>query len=112
LVKLQLLKITVFWDVAPCSLVEVCRRFRGAYCLHHQPIPQWLSKLLTDLHETWSRQHVSGVIPPFILQFLNFLPTMPSCLLLRWVRNFVTVFVKCKITPVKRGFVLWQWVPN
>jgi hypothetical protein len=22
--------------VAPCSLVEVYRRFRGAYCLHHQ----------------------------------------------------------------------------
>jgi hypothetical protein len=29
-------KITVLWDVAPCSLVEVYRRFRGAYCLHHQ----------------------------------------------------------------------------
>jgi hypothetical protein len=25
----------VFWDVAPCSRVEVNRRFRGAYCLHH-----------------------------------------------------------------------------
>jgi hypothetical protein len=26
----------VFWDVDPCSHVEVDRRFRGAYCLHHQ----------------------------------------------------------------------------
>jgi hypothetical protein len=26
----------VFWDVVPCSHVEVDRRFRGAYCLHHQ----------------------------------------------------------------------------
>jgi hypothetical protein len=26
-------KMTVFWDVAPCSLGEVYRRFRGAYCL-------------------------------------------------------------------------------
>jgi hypothetical protein len=26
-------KITVVWDIAPCSL-EVDRRFRGAYCLH------------------------------------------------------------------------------
>jgi hypothetical protein len=26
----------VFCDVAPCSLVEINRRFRGAYCLHHQ----------------------------------------------------------------------------
>jgi hypothetical protein len=24
------------WDVAPCSLVEVYRRFRGACCFHHQ----------------------------------------------------------------------------
>jgi hypothetical protein len=28
--------MTVFWDVAPCSLVEIDRSFRGAYCLHHQ----------------------------------------------------------------------------
>jgi hypothetical protein len=30
------MKMTVFWDVAPCSLVEIGLRFRGAYCLHHQ----------------------------------------------------------------------------
>jgi hypothetical protein len=28
--------MTVFWDVKPCSLVEVYRRFRGAYCLYHE----------------------------------------------------------------------------
>jgi hypothetical protein len=28
------LKMAVFWVVAPCSLVEDYRRFRGAYCLH------------------------------------------------------------------------------
>jgi hypothetical protein len=26
----------VFWNISPCSHVEVDRRFRGAYCLHHQ----------------------------------------------------------------------------
>jgi hypothetical protein len=26
----------VFWDVASWSLVEIDRRFRGAYSLHHQ----------------------------------------------------------------------------
>jgi hypothetical protein len=31
-----LVKMAVFWVVAPCSLVEVYRRFRGACCLHHQ----------------------------------------------------------------------------
>jgi hypothetical protein len=29
------LKTTVFWDIAPCSLVEIDRRFGGAYSLHH-----------------------------------------------------------------------------
>jgi hypothetical protein len=31
---IEILKMAVFWDVAPCSLVEVYRRFRGASCLH------------------------------------------------------------------------------
>jgi hypothetical protein len=30
------LKFRVLWAVAPCSHVEVDRRFKGAYCLHHQ----------------------------------------------------------------------------
>jgi hypothetical protein len=30
------MKIKGFWDIAPCSLVGVHPRFRGAYCLHHQ----------------------------------------------------------------------------
>jgi hypothetical protein len=30
------MKMTVFWVVARCSLVEVYRRFRGAYCFHQQ----------------------------------------------------------------------------
>jgi hypothetical protein len=29
------MKVTVLWDVASCSFVEIDRRFRGAYCLHH-----------------------------------------------------------------------------
>jgi hypothetical protein len=30
--------VTVFWDVAPCNLVEVYRRFRDAYCSRHQAV--------------------------------------------------------------------------
>jgi hypothetical protein len=30
------MRFKVFWDVAPCSRVEVDRCFRGAYCLRHQ----------------------------------------------------------------------------
>jgi hypothetical protein len=29
------MKIRAFWDISPCSLVGVDRRFRGMYCLHH-----------------------------------------------------------------------------
>jgi hypothetical protein len=29
------MKFTSLWSIAQCSLVEVTRRFRGAYCLHH-----------------------------------------------------------------------------
>jgi hypothetical protein len=31
------MKMTVFWVVVPCSLVEVYRRFRGACYVHHHP---------------------------------------------------------------------------
>jgi hypothetical protein len=30
------MEMAVFWDVAPCSLVHIKPRFRGAYCLHHK----------------------------------------------------------------------------
>jgi hypothetical protein len=30
------MKFRVLWDVVPCSLIVVDRRFRGVYCLHHQ----------------------------------------------------------------------------
>jgi hypothetical protein len=30
------MKFRILWDVLPCSQVDVDRRFRGAYCLHHQ----------------------------------------------------------------------------
>jgi hypothetical protein len=33
--KAASMETTVFWYVAPWSLVEVYRRFRGACCLHH-----------------------------------------------------------------------------
>jgi hypothetical protein len=35
--KVANMNMTAFWDIVPCSLVEVYRRFRGAYCLrlHH-----------------------------------------------------------------------------
>jgi hypothetical protein len=30
------MKMTALQDTPPCSLLEVCPRFRGAYCIYHQ----------------------------------------------------------------------------
>jgi hypothetical protein len=30
------MKMVVFWDVAPCSPVEIDPRFSNTSCLHHQ----------------------------------------------------------------------------
>jgi hypothetical protein len=30
------MKLSAFWDIVPCSLVGVNRRFIGTYSLHHQ----------------------------------------------------------------------------
>jgi hypothetical protein len=42
-------KMTVFWDVAPCSLVEVYRRFRGACCL-------WKPEISPS--KAWMKAHI------------------------------------------------------
>jgi hypothetical protein len=41
------LNITAFWNVSPCSLVEVDQRFRGVYCLHCQG-----TEMVAYFHET------------------------------------------------------------
>jgi hypothetical protein len=33
----KIMKMRVFWDIAPCTLVGVDPSFRGRYCLHHHP---------------------------------------------------------------------------
>jgi hypothetical protein len=55
------MKITAFWDIVPSSLVEVDRRFRGVYCLHHQGNDRPC--------------HNSGGLSPFSRRGSGFLPT-------------------------------------
>jgi hypothetical protein len=53
------LKIAAFWDIAICSLVEVYRRFRGAYCLCHQSdAPLKRRYTSTRLHSAISQKAV------------------------------------------------------
>jgi hypothetical protein len=45
--------IRKFWDVTPCSLVEVYKRFGGTYCLHM--LLAWLTLRSPDLYRTTQR---------------------------------------------------------
>jgi hypothetical protein len=65
------LKFTVFWDVAPCILLEVYQSFRGACCLHHEVTDYgcskhlWnVSKLLPDYIAKHPTRHSSSSSPP------------------------------------------------
>jgi hypothetical protein len=43
------MKAAVFRDIAPCSLLDIDRRFTGAYCHHHRSVS-------TRLHGTTSQK--------------------------------------------------------
>jgi hypothetical protein len=47
-----LIKMTVFWDVTPCSLVETDQCFRGAYCLCHQRNKSLFGMLMMEAANT------------------------------------------------------------
>jgi hypothetical protein len=46
------LKMVAFWNIAPCSLVEVDWRFRSAYCCYHQGDELLLSNSSVKFYET------------------------------------------------------------
>jgi hypothetical protein len=68
-------KMPVFWDVAPCSLVEINRRFRSTCFLHHHH-PQWwrhkhlwnVGQFLPDYTEQHLRRQSSSYSPPWELE--------------------------------------------
>jgi hypothetical protein len=45
---IHILKMAVFWVVAPCSLVEIYRRFRDACCLYNQGDQASIIALITE----------------------------------------------------------------
>jgi hypothetical protein len=62
----------VFWSVAQCSHVEVDRRFRGAYCLHHQDddsSPLKRRSTSTWLHGATSQKTLNFMCSPIVHNF-------------------------------------------
>jgi hypothetical protein len=54
--------MTVFWEVAPCSLVETDRRFSGAYCLHHHQDDPIRRRENLKYHK-WAERFNYGALP-------------------------------------------------
>jgi hypothetical protein len=55
----------VFWDILPSKMI-VDRRFRGAYCLHHQGSVYPRRQLWTSYSPPWELE-ISHCLKPFIL---------------------------------------------
>jgi hypothetical protein len=80
------MKVTVFWDVALCSVIEEYRRFRGACCFYHQGddggiipenshLQQLLLSLILESHELKKSRiyhYKRGFIVPRKLQNYKF----------------------------------------
>jgi hypothetical protein len=48
-------KLTLLWDVAPCSLIGIYRRFRGAFCLYRQGYEWMWDETSVSFYETTQR---------------------------------------------------------
>jgi hypothetical protein len=61
------MKMTVFWDVAPCYLADIDRCFRGTFCLHHQGSEIYLHNIQNEL----KIMHVSKCEPNAFISRLS-----------------------------------------
>jgi hypothetical protein len=73
----------VFWDVAPCSLLGVDRRFRGSYCLHYQwnESSPWRWRQFTPLKRRSTRRRLHSATSQKTLKFSDLLCCVSCCLL-------------------------------
>jgi hypothetical protein len=53
------MKMTVFWDVAPCSLIEIDRRFKGVYFKQQAPLSLFLPNDEAQHPKSQSSLHLS-----------------------------------------------------
>jgi hypothetical protein len=101
------MKMAVFWVVAPCSLVEVYRRFRGASCLHHQgnvigmTRENHVSLMCLPLHSTHR-------IQPLDVALMRHFKTYYTQGIGTWLRNHPGCTVThCKISGLMGKAELW-----
>jgi hypothetical protein len=65
------MKMTVFWDIAPCSpVVEISRRI-SAYCLHHQGLMMMEAVSSSEMSVSFDQATRRNIPENSHLQFLN-----------------------------------------
>jgi hypothetical protein len=96
------MKFRVFWDVAPCSHIEVDRRFRGSFCLRHQGIHA-ITLMMKAVRTSETSVNFNVTTQRYIPKTLqtSFLYTFREITLksVWWKTNFVT-FVYSKETSL------------
>jgi hypothetical protein len=72
------MKMSVFWNVAPCSVVEVYRRFRGTSCLSQQDKLSSVSVMLevTVFLDIVPCTNISEVLAASIIRVMTALITL------------------------------------
>jgi hypothetical protein len=85
-------KMIALWDIVPCSLIEVHRYFRGAYCLQHKG-PLKRRSASTKLH---------GVISQKVIFILEALTTW-NC------TNFDIVSSFKELSSKKLNCIAWKY---
>jgi hypothetical protein len=63
--------MTAFWGMAPPSLVEVDRPFRGTHCLHHQGNSSHPKSMLSSYSPSWEPVISSSVLPRISNMYSN-----------------------------------------
>jgi hypothetical protein len=79
------MEMALSWDVVPCSLVDIYRRFRGSYCLHQHRdtnqdqilstmcgiAPPLNHKILPKNHSFWRLNVLADIHPSYRLLFTD-----------------------------------------
>jgi hypothetical protein len=81
------MKTTVFWDGAPCSLVETDQSFRGAYWLHHH-----ITLMMEAVSTACMHWATKGILTLFAA-----IPFSHQTLQLFWVRG-ILYLRNCSVT--------------
>jgi hypothetical protein len=113
-------KMTVFWYIAPCNLVEVDRRFRGANWLHHH-LPDdggsthlWNVGLLLDYTALYPRRLSSSYPLPWEPEIAQFLvvPCWSGPFVIMALHAFVLLVEKAVSCRRTSGNMLSKQLPT